>query len=262
VNVTWWCSARTGAAWDWTPQAFPGIWLFVAAVLVAYLVAVRRGGATRGEIAFFLSGWLLLWGVLDWPVGALAAGWLLTAHMGQYVVISLVIVPLLENGMPDWMHRRLLAARGMGWARWFARRPFASFLLFNGVMIGTHLPIVTDVLKPLQFGNLLVDLSWIGAAACFWWSVRPGLERASVEAAYGKRLLYVAGVKVMPIFLGAFFVFADFPLYRTYELATRALPLSAADDQTIAGWLVWMGATPILLFRLGSAFFTWYELEA
>lgn len=273
MNVTWWCSAQTGP-WTWAPQAYPGIWLFVALGLGAWLWAVRRAGprhaapgepaVTRAQAAGFLLGWALLWATLDWPLGPLAAGYLLSAHILQYAVIVFLVGPLLEAGIPPWMRRAALAPRALAPLRRAVERPFAAFLLLNGVLVVTHVPLVTDALKPLQFGSMAIDLLWVGSALLFWLATSPDAEegRDRLDALYGRRFLYVAGVKVLPIFLGAFFVLADFPLYRTYELAPRALEgLTAHGDQVLAGWLMWVGTTPLLLYRLGAAFFTWHHLE-
>lgn len=274
MNVAWWCSAQTGP-WSWAPQAYPGIWLFMALLLGAWLWAVRRAGprrvapdeppVTRARAGWFLLGWALLWATLDWPLGTLAAGYLLTAHMLQYAVIVFLVGPLLESGIPVWMRRAALAPRALAPLRRLVRRPFAAFMLLNVVLVGTHVPAVTDALKPLQFGSMAIDLLWVGSALLFWLATSPepaGAARGT-DALYGRRFLYVVGVKVLPIFLGAFFVLADFPLYRTYELAPRAVEgLTAHGDQVLAGWLMWVGTTPLVLYRLGAAFFAWYQLEA
>lgn len=263
-TIQWWCSAQPGQVWTWSFQAYPGIWIFMLAIGAAYAGALRwaRGrerSATRKELTAFGVGYLLLWAVLDWPLGPLAAGYLLTAHMTQYLLIVLLIVPLLDAGMPGWMVRRVCSLPPLGW---LVARPVVTFALLNGMMVATHLPVLVDALKPLQFGSMAIDLAWIGSALVFWWSVRTDAPEAERAARYGKRMLYVAGIKMLPIFLGAFFVFAEFPLFKTFELAARATPLSALEDQILAGLIMWMGTTPILLYRLGAAWFSWVALEA
>jgi len=265
VNVSWWCSAQPGSAWTWAPQAYPGIWLFLALFVAGYVLALRstRTPARGRHLGAFALGVVLLWLALDWPLGALAAGYLLTAHMLQYVLLSLVVAPALLAGTPAPLRRRVLAARGMAPVRWWVERPMAAFSLFNVVLAVTHLPLVADTLKPLQLGSMAMDLAWLGSALLFWWSLSPDVQEREPEAIYGRRMLFLLGTKVVPIALGALFVFSEFPLYRTYELAARAIEgLGAKGDQTIAGWLMWMGATPVLVVHLAAAFFAWHELEA
>jgi len=271
VNVRWWCAASSGA-WTWTPQAFPGVWLFMALVGGAWLWAVLRVGPrrvgpgqpvlTRSQATSFAIGWLLLWALLDWPIGPLAAGYLATAHMIQYVTITLVVAPLLESGLPGWMRAAIFAPRAMAPLRWIVERPFRAFALLNTVLVATHVPVVADSLKPLQLGSMAMDLTWILAALLFWLSTTPLRESVRIDAVYGRRLLYLIGSKLTPILLGAILVHSEFPLYRTFELAPRVFELTAKTDQVIAGWLMWMGATPLLIWRLASAWFVWAEIEA
>lgn len=270
MNVQWWCAAGTGP-WTWSWQAYPGVWIFQLLLLAAYVAALRRPAppaeragepaAPRGRVARFLVGWALLWVLLDWPVGPLAAGYLLSAHMLQYVLISLLIAPLLEEGLPHWLHRRLLARPALAPLRWWVDRPFACFMALNGVLVATHVPLVADTLKPMQFGSMLIDLLWVGSAFLFWWSLREAGARGELSTLYGKRLLYMLGIKLVPIVIGGFFVFSDFPIYATFELAPRATELSARHDQSLAGWLMLAGATPLLIYRLGTAWFAWYAWE-
>lgn len=263
MNVTWWCSA-SDLPWTWDFQAYPGIWLFQLVLLAGYAWGASRHRATRGDLARFAAAWLLLWAVLDWPVGALAAGYLVSAHMLQYLMVSLVIAPILVGAMPDAMRDAMLAPRAAAPLRAVVRRPGLAFGLFNAAMLATHLPAITDALKPTQTGSMAIDLVWIATAVAFWWSIHPGSDsRTRLEAVYGRRFLYVTGFKLVPLFLGAFFVFADYPLYRTYELAPRVFDvITPVDDQLLAGLFLWMGATPILLYRIGEAFFTWHRLES
>jgi len=273
TNVGWWCSAQKGP-WSWTPQYFPGIWISMIALLAGYIYAIKRIGplkvepdepvVTRTQVASFGAGWLLLWIATDWPIGVLGAGYLLTAHMLQYVLYSLVVAPLLIRGAPRWMRELVLDARGMGPIRAIVERPFYAFVLFNVVLAFTHLPFIADTLKPIQFGSMAMDMLWLMSALVFWTAIGAFDEAGETSSgANARRLLYVVGITILPTIPGAFFVYADFPIYTTFEFATRAFSdLSAKDDQVVAGLLMWMGMTPILLFRLALAFFQWSATES
>ena len=64
---------------------------------------------------------------------------------------------------------------------------------------------------------------------------------------YGVRAVYLflaaGAVAMIP---GGVLTFADGPLYATYELAPRALPLNAADDQQLAGIIMKVGNLPVV----------------
>ena len=76
--MNWWCAA-TGQSWTWEWRAFPGVWLFVVAVAAGYFRLRRGAGAPGRGGTWFAIGLLLLWVALDWPLGALGAGYQLGA---------------------------------------------------------------------------------------------------------------------------------------------------------------------------------------
>src|SRR5439155_468709 len=76
----------------------------------AYALAWARGprvGATR-PVAF-LAGLGALLAALNGPLHDLSDYYLFSAHMVQYLVLTLIIAPLLLAGTPGWMLDRLLA---------------------------------------------------------------------------------------------------------------------------------------------------------
>ena len=272
MNVSWWCSAQTGP-WSWEPQYYPGIWVAMVALLVGYIYVVRFFGPTkvkpgepicsRAQVVSFSAGYLMLWLVTDWPIGTLAAGYLLTAHMLQYILYSLVIAPLLIHGCPPWMRELILDAKLLQWVRWLVERPLQAFILFNGVLALTHIPFIADTLKPLQFGSMLMDIVWLGAALIFWTAIEGAEKYTAPSVANARRVLYIIGITILPTIPGAFLVFSNFPIYTTFEFATRAIEdFSAKDDQVLAGLLMWVAMMPILLVRLAVAFFSWSAAES
>ncbi|MBG92863.1 MAG: hypothetical protein CL792_02665 [Chloroflexi bacterium] len=272
MDVNWWCSARP-ISWTWDPQFFPGIWIVMLCIIGSYFFLCKKNSKNyfsgsgekvshRQKLSFFL-GWLLLWVMTDWPIGVLGSGYLLSAHMLQYVTYSLVIAPLLVGGVSNSM---LSSYRN----RWFVfpfqvliTRPFICFVTFNIVLAITHIPYFTDILKPLQLGQMLIDILWISVAIAFWAAIGSFDDQSDTSLARAQKLLYIIGITLLPTIPGAFFVFSDFPLYTTYEFATRVFDgISARDDQMYAGLIMWMGMTPILLIRLAMAFFSWSESES
>lgn len=245
----------------------------MVALLVGYVYAIKRVGpskvadgepvVTRAQVTSFATGYVLLWVATDWPLGVLGAGYLLTAHMIQYILYSLIVAPLLIRGAPPWMRAMVLDARGMGWARALVNRPLFAFFFFNAVLALTHLPFVADTLKPIQFGSMAMDMLWLLAALIFWSAIGEFDQEGDQSTANARRLVYILGITVLPTIPGAFFVFSEFPIYTTFEFATRAFSgVSAKDDQVIAGLLMWMGTMPILMARLAMAFFAWSTTES
>jgi len=96
--MQWWCAA-TAADWSWTWRPYPGVWLVIGLIAVAYrgaLIRARRHATVPSRHpVYFAIGLACLWATLDWPIGALGAGYLLSVHTLQYIVMTLVAMPLL-----------------------------------------------------------------------------------------------------------------------------------------------------------------------
>ena len=245
--MRWWCSAR-GIAWTWTWRPYLGVWLFVALLGAAYLRLARQPPATpdplgRWRARAAVLGLVLLWGLLDWPLGALGAGYLESVHMGQFLGLAFVVPGLLVWALPpDWEQRPGLLPRGP-WAK--VTQPLPAILDFTAIAFLTHLPVVVDALMVTQWGSIVLDLTWLAAGAAFWW---PVLRRGPLGAA--GRLGYTLAGTTAHMGVGMFMALAPFPLYRIYELAPPIAHIDPLDDQQRAGGMMMFGD---VLIGLGAA---------
>jgi putative membrane protein len=249
--MIWWCAA-TAAEWSWNWRPYPGVWIFMLAIVTLYVLRLRRYAATPLRPAAFGIGAVLLWLALDWPLGALGAGYLLSVHTTQYVVISCIAVPFLLVGIPP-------EARWRGKLWRFMAGPAPGLLGFTAVMAITHVPSVSDALMATQVGSLVVDLTWIAGAIALWWPVLApeGVARISPPLRVG----YLFLATIPPTIPAAFMVFSDFPLYATYELAPRVAGIAAGSDQQTAGLIMKAGADPLLWIAMAIVFFRWQRAE-
>ncbi len=259
--MQWWCAAR-GTAWTWSWQAYPGVWLLVFALGAAYWRAARGwgpvGGCSRGRPGWFVAGLIGLWVALDWPIGALGAGYLASVHMLQFVLIGLVVPPLLllgiPPGRPELRHR---ASRRL--AR-LVTQPLVALILFNVVIVITHLPSVVDTLMASQLGSFAVDMAWLAGGIAFWWPVvldrpeRPGFGHP-LKVGY----LILATIVNTGTFL--YLTFSELPVYATFELAPPVYGISARDDQRVAGLLMKVGTAAVLWTAISILFYLWYRSE-
>jgi putative membrane protein len=264
--MQWWCSAL-GIPWEWTWRAYPGVWLFIFLLFALYRRILRRADQVapdapgrRGRTISFGIGLVSLWLALDWPIGALGAGYLASAHMVQFLLIGLIVPPLLLYGIPpvayEPLRRRPALLRVLG----FLTHPLIAIVIFNGVVLGTHTPMVADALMKSQLGSAAIDLAWLGSAFIFWWPlIAPLPERRWMHPLVKTAILTAQLIVGKPIFV--YLTFAEYPVYATYELAPRVNGMTAQADQQIAGLLMEVAGAFILLAATTILFLSWAKRE-
>ena len=136
--------------WDFV--AHPEVWLLVGFLTAAYVYTVRVIGpkavpagqpvVTRRHLYAFGAAMALLWVSSDWPVHDISEDYLYSVHMVQHMALSFFIPPLALLATPAWLMRILIGDGGLYRAvRWFTR-PVVAGVVFNGVAMLTHIPLL------------------------------------------------------------------------------------------------------------------------
>lgn len=256
--MQWWCSAQT-TAWDWTWQAYPGVWLFVFLIALWYTRIQRKTGSSVRDRAWFALGLCVLWLALDWPIGALGAGYLASVHMLQYLLIALLAPAFLLLGVPQGAFERLGRSSFAEPVR-LGTHPLVALAVFSVVMYATHVPSVVDGLMTRQAGSFAIDLAWLAGGILFWWPViAPVPERPGFP--YPVRMGYLLVATVVNTIPYGFLTFGELPFYGIYELAPPVTGISTREDQQIAGLLMKIGGGVILWTAITILFFQWFRRE-
>lgn len=258
--MQWWCSAQ-GLAWSWTWRPYVGVWILVALLTLGYVALARRaGGVSAGRGSAFVAGVLCLWVALDWPVGALAAGYLASVHMLQFLLVALVAPPFLLLSVPEAGWQRLAGRRALVRVLHVATRPLVAILVFNAIVWFTHWPRLVDGLMSYQAGSFLIDMLWILAGLVFWWPlVAPVPAREGFGYPHKVGYLILATIANTGVFV--YLTFSHLPLYATYELAPPIPWISKREDQQVAGLLMKLGGGAILWVAIAVYFARWYRAE-
>lgn len=266
-EVQWWCSAR-GVTWAWEWQPYPGVWLFVAAIAAVYWWVARRGeepdGSREsgrvhgGRIFSAVLGIVSLWLTLDWPVGAIGAGYLAGVHAIQFIMLAMVVPPLLLLGMRPAALARLEAHAG--WSRLVRvlTTPLLAMVLFTVVMVITHVPRVVDRLMVSQPGSFVLDMAWLVSGFIFWWPLMLHAPRRP-RFVPPLRMLYLFFGTLAHVFIAMWLLLAPYPVYATYELAPPfPFPgLTPLVDQQVAGGVMLLVGSPLVLLAISIIFFRW-----
>ncbi|MGQ0649716.1 MAG: cytochrome c oxidase assembly protein [Gemmatimonadaceae bacterium] len=263
--MQFWCSA-TNTAWTWSWKAYPGVWLFVMLIGFAFW-SWNRAGATRVAVRpapmhpLLLGGLLLLWLALDWPIGALGAGYLASVHMLQFLLIALLVPPALLAGVTREAAALLESSPGFTVIERLTR-PVLALILFNAIVLVTHLPPVVDGLMRTQLGSMFIDVLWLAAGLIFWWPIMMSVPQRS-RFVPPLRMLYLVGLMFSPVMFGlvGFMVYAERPLYGIYELAPPFVGFTSKADHQVAGVLMSVTGAAIAFTGLSVIFFRWSKTD-
>ena len=245
-------------------ENWPVEWPLVGIAAAALLYRLGRLGtepARRG--ACFYGGLLTIVLATDSPVDAYADR-LFWVHMLQHVLLTMVAPPLLLLGRP-WP--RVVRPLALGLRRPLVRAlgachpvaaPLPAFVLFNGVLLGWHVPALFDLTLRNQVVHDLEHALFLGTALLFWTHLAPTSRRPRLSDL--RRAAYGAGAILAGWGLALVLALSRHPLYAHYAaLAHRPGGLSALADQQVAAGIMWVPASIPLTVAVFVAAYRWLE---
>jgi putative membrane protein len=188
-------------------------------------------------------------------LGALGAGYLISAHTIQYLLLSFVVTPLLLLSVPAYTWRRLAGSPRIGRLLRAAASPLIGLAVYNAIVVLTHVPAISDPLMAQQLGNMAIDLAWFAGGLALWWPIvaPEGVGRLAPPVKMG----YLFACTIIPTAPAAFMTFADYPLFSVFELAPRVGGIEAIKDQQTAGIIMKLAADPFIWTAMAVIFFRW-----
>jgi putative membrane protein len=200
------------------------------------------------------------------PLDRLGETDLLSAHMGQHLLLGDIAAPLLLLGLRSPVYAFLLPrallvplARSRGLRRLFrrARQPLVAVPLWILILYGWHFAPAYEAALRSPVIHALQHQSFIVGSLLVWLAV---LEPARRRVPGGLwKIAHITSARFAGMFLGMAFVIIKHPIYEGFY-GRRALEhgLSPVQDQALAGglmlgldFLVMMGA--LIFFFLRSA---------
>jgi putative membrane protein len=252
----------------WAPH--PDVWLLVGAIAAGYAIALKQLGpryaptgsaiVTRFQITTFSAGLLALWVASDWPIHDLGERYFFWVHMVQHTTYAIIAAPLLLMGTPAWLARWLLTPRWLLRAVRYMSRLIPATLLFNFVIIVTHVPVVVNASLHHALLHFGIHALIVVSSLIVWMpllSPLPEVPRLQPLA----RMLFLFLQSVVPTVPASFLTFGDRPLYKFYETVPRLWGLSALDDMRFAGLIMKILVGFSLWITITVVFFRWYNAE-
>jgi cytochrome c oxidase assembly factor CtaG/polyferredoxin len=254
------------SSWNFDPRVI-GLLAVIGFIYVRGWIRGRRLVRTvnqRERLMAFLAGLALIFFATESPLDAFDSLFL-SAHMTEHLLLMMIAPPLILLGEPMLPLLRGLpkawVKEGLGpFLTWPALRrffgwltaPLVTWLIFAISTIFWHLPLFYELAlgSPTWHGVQHASFFWSGIL--FWWPIiRPGPIRYRWPLWIG--IPYLLTSDFINTGISAFYIFSDRVLYPTYE-AVRMSGLTAREDQTLAGAIMWVpGSIVYLLPAVGIA---------
>lgn len=265
-----------GAApgWTWDPWITLPLALSAIAFARGWMRLHTRSVGGRARLQrrrlWFAIGWTVLAGALVSPLHE-AGEQSFTAHMIEHELIMLLAAPLLVLAEPLsamlWAFppaaRRVLGKAGASLSpfyRWASGAVLAT-LVQAAVLWIWHMPSLFDLALAHEGWHAVQHGCFLGSALLFWTAML-GRRGADAGAAANRALagFCLLATSIVTGALGALMAFASSPWYAGYaRLALAPLGLSPAEDQQVAGLIMWV---PGGLVHLVAALFLFRTLLA
>ncbi len=240
-----------GRPFDWHLHV---VWLLALPVLVGgYFWALRRRpewAASGRQQVLFVLGVVVLVGAVTWPLGDLAAHWLLLALVLQRLLLTLAVPPLLVLGTPRPLLARLTRPTVVDAVLRVAVRPLPAVAIVTVVAVGTLTTGAVDLAARSDVFRVVVELLVLGSGFVLWAPVLSELPGAPHLSALG-RGGYLIVQSIVPSFLSIVWIFARHPLYAPFSSSPgshegKVLALTPLLDQQLAGFLAKLSTIAVL----------------
>jgi cytochrome c oxidase assembly factor CtaG len=215
-----------------------------------------------------MGGLAVLFAALASPIDRYAT-LLLSDHMLQHVLITMVAAPLLLLGTPVLLalrvvgprtRRRLLLPILHSASVRVLASPLLGFATFAAVMWGTHVSTVYEAAVRDAGIHALEHGAYLASALLFWRPVvglDPGPGRLSPPA----RILYMFLAMPVTALLGLAISASNHVLYPSYVGGASQLGVSALSDQHLAGTLMWTAGMFLMAPALGLVLLDWMRRD-
>jgi putative membrane protein len=268
-------SSATPGFWDWSFD--PPVALVIGFAILYWLsnrrtvAPLRTAVSRRRRHACFYAGLAVLLVALASPLDALSEQ-LFWAHMLQHILLLVVAPPLIVLARPWarlWRSLPLDARQSLGrsftrgrlrWLRHLSAalgRPLPSFVLFCGVVLAWHVPVLFDATLRSEALHAFEHTLFFATAIMFWKQV---IDSPPLHASLGElqRVAYLVGAMVVMWVLAVVLALAPHPLYGAYaQQASRPDGISALSDQQIAAGIMWVPGSITFVIVLFVYFHRW-----
>src|ERR1043166_3930941 len=214
---------------------------------------------TTGKLKSFAGGLLALVLALQSPIDAFGS-LLLQVHMIQHLSLIAVAAPLLLlgqpvlpllRGLPRWIFKDALGPflsckelKQLGRA---IVHPVVTWLALSASVAFWHLPRFYELALSTAGWHQVEHGCFFSSAVLLWWPVIGVWPSHPVWPKWAM-VPYLLFANLVSMGLAALLSFSGQVLYASYQLGPRLWGISALDDQSAAGAIMWVpGSIPFLI---------------
>ncbi len=229
--------------------------------------------ATRGRLAAYLSGLVILGLALMSPIDVLG-GQFFFMHMVQHLLLVMIVPPLLwlASPLPFVMWGLPIPARRQvgNWLRpksALRRRlraltpPGIVWMLYVAFLLGWHDPGAYQAALENALIHDLEHLSFFGTAMLFWWHVIYAAPYVHKRLTRGARIAYVLAAVPPNMAAGATIAFSGQPIYTYYTAVPRLWQMTVMQDQMLGGILMWIPGSMMYILAALVLISRWLQAE-
>jgi len=249
-------------AWDLRPEVLLTLLLAGSLFVLGWWRLRQVPGPRFAEgwrLVAYLSGLGLLGLALLSPIDTLAS-YLLSMHMVQHLLLVMLVpvfllianpLPFTLWGMPATLRHQLgdLLRRGA----WLRRAltaltsPGVVWIALVVVLVGWHDPRAYDAALRSDFVHNLEHLSFFAVAMLFWWHVTGAGPRLHASTSTGMQIALLLITVPVTMGIGIVIALSTRPIYLNYLTVPRVLGLSVMEDQRLAGAIMWIPGSMMLI---------------
>ena len=248
----------------------PPVVAALVVALLAYRSAVRaRSRGSRAVAVTRPRQWAFYGGLATVAVALLSplatyAEALLSVHMVQHLVLTLVAAPLIVLGRPLTVLSggRDLHLGPLAPVARVAGHPLVAWVAFAATGWAVHFSSLFELALRSPLAHAVEHALFLGTALLFWAPVVGAGLGSRPPMAHPLRLLYLAVAMPQNTFLALAIFSSGDVLYRGYEGVVRDWGPSPLSDQRTAGGLMWVAGDLLLLVSVLLVANAWANHEA